>query len=138
MQIRFIIPNDQADKINGFLGSQTQKLRLIAGEIYEKRGIKFDRRKFLSGRANFGAVLVGPDKAAICAALTFPDTEPDILEGMTESEYAQHVKKSRQFIHKAVKTGKIKSFKVGRTSFVDTAAEREEELEARQGGGENV
>lgn len=120
MIVRFIIPNEQAEKMNGFLGCQIQKMMLRNGSIYEKNGLVFSSIGFRMTRDNFGAVLVAADRIKVCEALGLSGEEPGIIQGLTETEYANKIKKSRQFINKMVKTGKLDAVKVGRINIVKT------------------
>lgn len=146
MIVRFILPNDQAEKINGFLGGQVQKMRLypesMAGEgkgaILEADGKLFTREKFRAGRNHFGAVLVGANKWKICEALNVPIDETGILEGYTETEYAKSVRKSRQYISQAIKAGKIPAVKIGKTWIVTERPLTEDEKEALRAAGQAV
>lgn len=147
MIVRFIISNEHAEKINGFLAGQVQKMRYDKdsdaighglGAIFEKGKMLFTRDKFINGRDNFGAVLIAQNKWQVCECLGLPIDEPGIIEGLTVSEYSKAVGKSRQYVNKMVKAGKIHAIKVGKTWIIDNEAEKEEEKLARQGGGEKL
>ena len=146
MIVRFILSNESAKKLGG-LFKQVHKLRFdkdsLAGEngagaIFEKDGVLYTREKFLAARNNLGAVLVAQNKWQVCECLGLPIDEAGIVEGLTESEYAKAIGKSRQYVHKMVKTGKIAAMKIGKTWIIDNEAEKEDEKLARQGGGEGL
>lgn len=119
--IRLILPNEAAEKINGFLKKQIQKLKLNESSLAGQgdRGAIFDgaklftREEFLSAHNHFGAVLVCPDKKAVCMALGLELGTAGMIEGLTVAEYAKAVKKSRQFITEQLKKKKLKGLQVG-------------------------
>lgn len=103
MRVHFVLPDKAAGEINGFLGRQVKRYELA----------ELTAEKVIAAHKHFGAIVYTADPVTVREVLGLPEGFAGVRLGITPSEYAKRIGKSRSWICQQIKKGAIKADRVG-------------------------